>query len=408
MKEVSQDLYTKHTDGQPIVPLYNVVMPTLSNDQVKAAIADGDVFAISIDTAVFDAKQKNFQDAVLLCLDQFHQRGVRVVIADVVANEMKTHLRDDALETQKALKKALRSHNWRWKRKEVEGEQEDLLIKADADTLARVEFDAFLENVNGEVIKVSETPEAIDETFKRYFLKEPPFGAAIKRKYEFPDAFSLIRLEAFAMDNDKLLMCVSPDKGWIEFAAQSKHLICEDNLEDALALFNAADQHLADAIDERWHESESGELIEEVSSALEYRLDDLDFSIDAQTDFSFEAEPLSAVLQHVSTHEYGSLAIIAVDGETLTFTVEVEAIVDFEASFSFYAIVDKIDKDYVDIGSVVANVEKTLSFDLTIRADRSLENGLIFHEVEVTKKPFEVDFGYIEAFQNEDPTYEKY
>lgn len=383
-------------------------MPSLSNDKIKSAIADGDVFAISIDTTVFDAKQNNFRNAVLLCLDQFHQRDIRVVIADVIANEMKTHLRDKALTTQRALKTALRSHNLRWKRKGVEGEQEDLLINADADALAGVEFDTFLAHVKGEVIKVSETPGAVDETFRSYFLKQPPFGLAENRKYEFPDAFSLIRLEAFAVDHGKLLMCVSTDKVWMDFAAQSKYLICVDKLENALALFNAADQHLADVIDKRWHESEAGELIQEVSSAIEYRLDDLDFSIDAESDFLFEAEPLSAVLQHVSPHENGSPTVIGVDSKTVTFTVEVISIVDFEASFSFYAIVDKKDKDYFDIGSVVANVEKTLSFDLTIRAERSLENGLIFHEVEVTKKSFEVDFGYVEAFQNEDPTYEKY
>ena len=69
---------------------------------------------------------------------------------------------------------------------------------------------------------------------------------------------------------------------------------------------------------------------------------------------------------------------------------------------------DNTDKDYIDLGSVVANVEKSLSFDFTIRAARSLEHDLIFHEVEVNKKLFEVDFGYVEAFPNEDPTCEKY
>ena len=382
-------------------------MPTLSDDQIKAVIANGDVFAISIDTAVFDAKQKNFQNAALLRLDQFHQRDIRVVIADVIAYEMKTHLRDDALKTQKALKTALQSHNWRWKRNEVEGEQEDLLINADADALAEVEFDAFLAHVNGEVIKVSETTRAVEETFKRYFLKEPPFGLANRRKNEFPDAFSLIRLESFAMDHGKLLMCVSSDKGWMEFAAQSNHLLCVNELENALALFNATDQHIADAIIERWRESDGGEYIEEVTNALEYRLDTLDFDIDGDTDFDFEAEPLSAVLQQASPEVNGSPVVIAADGDTVTFSVEVEAFVGFEASFNFY-VIDNFNNDYVWIGSQEVYIENTLSFDLIIKADRSLEDGPIFHEVEVTKIPFEVNFGHVEAFPNEDPTYEKY
>lgn len=34
----------------------------------------------------------------------------------------------------------------------------------------------------------------------------------------------------------------------LAYAARSDHLICVGRLEDALALFNAADQHLADAV----------------------------------------------------------------------------------------------------------------------------------------------------------------
>ena len=64
--------------------------------------------------------------------------------------------------------------------------------------------------------------------------------------------------------------------------------------------------------------------------------------------------------------------------------------------------------DEVSLGSEEAYVEKSLPFDLTIPADRSLDDGPVFHEVEVSKKRFEVDFDYVEAFPNEDPTHEKY
>lgn len=382
-------------------------MPELTDDQIRTLIADGDIFAVSIDTAVFDAKQKTFQNAVLRRLDQFHQRDIRIVIADVIAEEMKAHLRDDALETQRALKKALRAQTNRWRREKPEGEETALLIDADATSFAEAEFDAFIALVNGEVIPVSETPDAVQQVFSRYFSEAPPFGSADKRKNEFPDAFALCRLEAFAAEHGKTMICVAPDKGWVEFAAQSDHLVCVGRLEDALALFHAADQHLADAIVERWRQSEGGEFIEKVSHAFEYRLDDLDFDVEGHADVSFEAEPLSAALQYVSPQSIGQPTVIAVDGETVTFTVRVEALVGFEASFSFF-VTDSIDKDEVSLGSEEAYVEKSLPFDLTITADRSLGDGPVFHEVEVSKKRFEVDFGYVEAFPNEDPTHEKY
>ena len=382
-------------------------MPKLSKEAIKTAIANGSVFAISIDTAVFDAKQKTFQNAVLRRLDQFYIRDIRVVFTDVVANEMKAHLRDDALETQRNLRKALRSHTIRWRRRESAREPEYLLLNSDAGTLAEAEFDTFVEHVNGEVIKTSDTPDVIDQILRRYFSKEPPFGPMDKRKNEFPDAFALLRLEAFAVEHGRLLLCVTPDKGWVAFATQSEYLVCVDKLEDALALFNEADQHLAETITRKWAESEGGEFLEVLANAFEYRLDDLNFNIEGSAVVPFEAEPLSAALQYISPHSIENPIVIDGDGETVTFAVHVEALVGFEASFNFY-FEDSVDKDRVDLGSEEAYVEQNLSFDLTITADRSLEGCPIFHEVEVASNVLEVDFGYVEAFPNEDPTHEKY
>ena len=382
-------------------------MPVLSEDEIKAAIADGKVFAISIDTAVFDGKQKTFTNAVLQRLDQFHAREIRVVFADVVVNEMVAHLREDALESQRALKKALRAHSHRWRRTAQQGEGESLLLEADAAVFAQAEFDTFLQHVSGEVVAASGVPNAVETVLGRYFAEEPPFGAADKRKSEFPDAFALLSLEAFGAEHKGLVLCVAPDKGWIEFVAQSDHLVCVDQIEKALALFNAADQHLADAIVQKWRDSEGGEFIDEIARAFEYRLDDLDFDIDGQADVSFEAEPLSATLQFVNPQSVSQATVIAVDGETVTFSVNVETCIGFEASFSFF-VIDSIDRDQVDLGSESAYVEDTLPFQLTITADRNLEDGPVFHEVEVERKRIDVDFGYVEAFPNDDPTHEKY
>lgn len=382
-------------------------MPTLTDDELKKAIADGKVFAISIDTSVFDAKQKTFSNTVLQRLDQFYERDVRVVFSDVVAREIVAHLRDDASETQRALKKALRSHTLRWNRERADKEDEDLLLQADPAAFAQLEFDAFLKHVNGQVIKSSDVPDAVENILTRYFSEAPPFGPADKRKSEFPDAFALLRLETFGEENKGFVLCVAPDKGWVEFAAKSDHLVCVDRLEYALALFNAADQNLADVIVQRWRESEGGEFIEAISNAFEYRLDDLDFSVDGHADVEFEAEPLGAVLQVVNPQSIGQPTVIAVDSDTVTFTVGLEACVGFEASFNFF-VEDSVDRDYVHLGSEETYIEDTLPFTLTITADRSLDDGVVFHEVEVSKKRIDVNFGYVDAFPNENPHHEKY
>lgn len=382
-------------------------MPQLSDNEIKDLIANDEVFAISIDTAVFDGKQKTFRNAVLQRLDQFHKRDVRVIFVDIIVEEMQAHLRDEARETQRALKKALRSHNKRWRLDIPHSGTAGLLLDADAKAFAQAEFHAFMQHVAGEQISAGDTPDAVQRVFDRYFAERPPFGAADKRKSEFPDAFALLRLDELASSECRKLMCVSPDNGWLDFAAQSDHLICLPRLEDALALFNAADQHVADAIVEQWRQSEGGSFLEDISRAFEYRLDDLDFDIEGHSDIMFEAEPLSAGLEYVSPATDGQPTVIAVDGETVTFTVRVDAQVEFGALFSFY-ITDGIDRNDVSLGSEEVYVERMLPFELTITADRSLSDGPVFHEVEVAKTRFEVDFGYVEAFPNEDPTHEKY
>ena len=381
-------------------------MPTLPEDELKAAIAVGDIFAVSIDTAIFDGKGKTFDHPVLRRMDQFKRRDVEVVIADVIAQEMKAHLREDAVETQRALKRALRSHNRRWRREQSDGERADLLIDADPVALAETEFQEFLEKVGGKVLGVTGKPGWAQRILDLYFSGEPPFGAAKRRKSEFPDAFALLTLEAYAAAAGKLLLCVSPDKGWVEFASRSDHLVCVSGLEDALALFNAADQHLAEAIVQHWLALEAVDRIEAVEGAFEYRLDDLDFDIDADTDLPWDAEPLGAVVQSLAPDNIGRPKVIDVRGDSVTFTVRVEANVGFEASFGFY-FVDGAD-NRVELGSEDAYVERSVPFDLTIKADHSLEHGAVFHEVDVASAQIEVNFGYVEAFPDEDPTHEKY
>lgn len=385
-------------------------MPSLSHDAIKTAFIDGKVFAISIDTAVFDRKQKNFRNAILRQLDQFHRHDIRIIIADVIVEEMKKHLHREASDTQRILEKALQNHNRRWRRESSDEEYKTLLIDCDVTNFVNTEINTFLQHVNAEVIKVSDMVNAVEKTFDRYFNEKPPFGSAERRKYEFPDAFTLLRLEEIAAEHEGLMICVTPDKGWKDFAEQSDNLICVDKLEDTLALFNAADQDLTDlanSIVEQWRESEGGAFIGEVITAFDYRLEVLDFDIRADADINFEAEALSAVLQYILPDSIGIPTVISTDVETVTFLVCVDALVGFEALFTFFAR-DSIDKDTIDLGSTEKYIETTLPFELIITASRAMDDDPIFHDVEVARKFFEVDFGFIDAFPNQDPYHEKY
>lgn len=261
--------------------------------------------------------------------------------------------------------------------------------------------------MKGEIVSATGNPELSADVLSRYFSGAPPFGESDKRKHEFPDAFALLSLEAFARDEGMLMLCVAPDKGWQDFASQSEHLVCVKDLEDALSYFNDAYQTLAEAIVAVWRKSEGGEFFEELERAFEYRLGDLNFGVTGYADVDYEPEPIAAVFQYIDPEKIGHPMAIAADADTITFTVSVEALVSFSALFNFF-VIDSIDKDKVSLGSEETNVERVIPFDLTITADRKLDGEPVFHEVEVAPRPFEVDFGYVEAFPHENPEHEKY
>ena len=90
-------------------------MPTMSEDEIKAKIADGTIFAVSVDTAVFDKYSCNLDFKVLNKLDQFKTGPIKVMLSEIVVNEIKNHIARDAEESQRELHKAIKNQDKRWK-----------------------------------------------------------------------------------------------------------------------------------------------------------------------------------------------------------------------------------------------------------------------------------------------------
>lgn len=215
---------------------------------------------------------------------------------------------------------------------------------------AEGQIDEYIRTIGIEVVPATGAVDVTGELLRRYFAVEPPFEGKEKKKHEFPDAFALLSLEAFAKKRNKLLLCISPDQGWREFAVHSDALVCVPDLDEALSLFNQSGRHTADQIMTLWRAGSTPDLVGEIERAFEYRLDDVDFHADATSALEFEGESISAVMQWVDAKTASHPTVIATDDETITFTVNVEALVAFEANFSFY-VKDSIDRDYVPLGA---------------------------------------------------------
>lgn len=384
-------------------------MPIMTREQRLTAIAAGRFGAISIDTTVFDSKQCNFRDTALRSLSQFKDGAVRLIVVDVIANEMRAHLEKEAAEKQRTLKTAVRQQNLRWHRAPPAGEAQTLLLDGCPAEFARTEFDDFANHVGAQLLNASDTPDAMQELFRRYFGAEPPFGTSDTRKHEFPDAAALLRLEAFAKQHKTLILCVAQDKSWQDFAKKSEHLVVAYPLEDALAVFSEAATHqdLANEIVRIWKSGEAPDFAQHVTDVIGERLELADFDVEADSGPLFEVEPYSAELVDIDLDSLTLPLVLTATDTTVTFSIRLKVTAEFFASFEFYAW-DGTDRDDVSLGSEIAQTTDEIMLTLTIIAERDVSDGIEYEEVEVGYTPFSVNFGYVEAFPGEDPTHEKY
>lgn len=382
-------------------------MPTMTRQQLIDAINNGHIAAVTLDTTVFDSKQKDFRRTDFRSISQIRTRNTPILITDVIANEMVAHLEVEAANSQRALKTALRSHNLRWFRQSPVGEHTALFIDRDPKVFAKLEFDDFAKAVGAEVIKVADTPNGLAELFRRYFAVETPFAKKEARKQEFPDAAALLCLEEYAKAQGKLIICVAQDNAWKDFAAKSDHLVTVFPLTEALGIYSEAfkDADLADKIVELWLNGNEKNFQEAVRNAIIERLTYVDYDIDAECAVEFEAEQMDAQLNEILMGTLTNPVVLTADDDTVTFSIEVNIKADFEALFHF-SIWDKIDRDSVGMGSEYIRTTTDVPVHLTIIADRDVTKGIVFREIEVSQKTFAVDFGYVHAFSVEEPSYD--
>src|SRR5271165_3376308 len=174
-------------------------MPDLSEAEIRAKIADGTIFGLSIDTAVFDKYGCNLDFTVLHKLDQFKGSSTALLFSEIVVSEVKNHIARDARETQRELKKAIRNQGKRWKTGiDTVTLPDALALLADPIQAAEAQLKDYVAAVGGDVIPASGSIDITRELLRRYFTAEPPFDNNDQKKHEFPDGFALLSLEAVA------------------------------------------------------------------------------------------------------------------------------------------------------------------------------------------------------------------
>lgn len=214
------------------------------DDALLQEIHQGRIGAITLDTSVFDAQQLNLEAGLLRRVEQFHDRSITVVLPDVIAREVETHLHDRTTEARGQLQRALRLARQAGL---LDGIEDDAVKSAlgphiaspdAAPDIARSRLAGWIARTGAVIVQTGEHV-SVNELMQQYFSAQPPFALNGEKKHEFPDAVALLALESWAEAKQTKVIAISTDGDWLRFGAQSSRLRVVRDLGAALSAFQA-------------------------------------------------------------------------------------------------------------------------------------------------------------------------
>ena len=107
------------------------------------------------------------------------------------------------------------------------------------------------------------------------------------------------------------------------------------------------------------------------------------------------------MLEAINLDDDLSPLVVTSDDETVTFSIDIDATVDFDAGFSFSGK-DGIDRDYVPLGSSSASTTEVIKFPMVITVTRSVDPLPELVDAEVKRTRITANFGYVEPDWSEE------
>lgn len=387
----------------------------MTTDQIKLKIESGEIKAITLDTNIFDQKQNGLEYGLLRQLEQFNDSITTVVFSDVVLREVESHIKEAAANSQADLRAALKSVGNAWQvSKDIRTETLNSYFGASSpEDIAKKRVCDFVERAGGEIVEVGETVN-LHELMERYFAPKPPFAERKEKKNEFPDALALMSLEHWAEDNGQKILVVTKDGDWEAYCESSEWLIAISGLQEALTLFQSQTaEYVCQQLVEGIRGEDPLEFVDAIERAIYYDLESqFDFNpfadshMGVETSWSPEVSIGEVSIQDLNGEGF-YLNPIRFTQDQLIVAVAVDVQVDFSCDFNFF-VYDSIDKEDVPMGSTSAETSMDLVVEVLVTLGGEMPVCDEVQDVEIMKQRVDVDFGYIDPFQHEDPTHEKY
>ncbi|HEY4093589.1 MAG TPA: PIN domain-containing protein [Luteibacter sp.] len=369
-------------------------MPLIDGNDLAGQMLAHGIGAICIDTSTYEKNAFAFDKGLLAQCPGIRESGLRLLMVDVVEREVRAHLASKTEEQVKTLRKELRS-----------ARQSGLVDDVAVDLMAFQEFDgcrhaiARLDEFKGsagvEVVVVAEHCD-LQRLVDDYFSSQPPFAANSKKKSEFPDALTLLALEAFGDGMQRGILVVSEDKGWHDYAANSRTVFAGPDLATVLrSLPDKEDVHLRDAA-----LAVSGDDFVALKGRIEFELNGLPIYAEVDAGYPAEAEVDSVSLTYLPepAADGSDFRAIRITDGSLVVSWTAQAKIHYDASLSV-SIRDPIDRDYVDLPGMSVEGEEEVELEILITFDRRggvAHPRITFDTADIVEKDLWLDLGYVE------------
>ncbi len=372
----------------------------LTLEEIRQAIEEKRLTAISIDTSIFDGQHRGLEWGVLKRVEQFHGSSVTVLLSDVVKGELEAHLRKDASESLSGLDKALKLASTPWR---VSAERRSELKAAVSGaespaTIASRRIDDYVLATGAVVIK-AEDHATIGEVLARYFEHRPPFADKETKKHEFPDALALLSLESWAAQEDTLVLVVSNDDDWIAYCTGSERLVALDDLATVLGCFQEeAANYCCRQIAAQARRDDSLGLLTSIETAINEQEWKIDFDVEADSQFRFDAEGTESVFTVSGLEgldEDSAIEPVEYEPGQLVARLRVAVSADVTVHFSFEKW-DGIDKEYMPMGTGSATVKEEMTVEVLVTFSGEFPNRHEVVNVEVLPQSYLLSVGEVE------------
>ncbi|MCY4047676.1 MAG: PIN domain-containing protein, partial [Candidatus Dadabacteria bacterium] len=175
--------------------------------------------ALTLDTCIYQKHGFRFDSGLL---EKLGGQSIQIVTPEIVSNEVQRHLSEIENKASRDLKSSIDKFKDTYFLQESQTAQLDGVKGLVEKVIPHRKFKIFVTLLRNHLFLNSKFC-SVERLVDGYFREIPPFIGP-RKKNEFPDAVALLSLEGWAKQNNKKVLAVSNDKGWLSFSEQSDHI----------------------------------------------------------------------------------------------------------------------------------------------------------------------------------------